>query len=1263
MKIQPGSSLIAPICCLCVLLGPTLTGRSSVAAESGIQWKAGDLAPAAKSSTTATRGRAAIEASVDRHVVIELNEIPDARSRADLARSGVHLLRYLGANAYFAKVTGLDKAPAGGFESIAAAYDIEPAWKLDPRILSGDLPPHASFKAVIENGRIVEKSSFDRQEGSTEDASHDELVDVAALIVLFHPDVDLATSGLNLLDQYGAMVRSTVVSINAAVIWLDAALIDTLAAEDEVQWIEPPLPPLRVNNNSNRAITQVDLVQAAPYNLTGSGITVLVYDGGYASASHPDFGGRLTVRDNSGLSDHATHVAGTIGGDGSNSGGLYRGMAPGVIMQSYGFQYDGSGTFLYTNPGDIESNYNQAINTYGAVIANNSIGTNVASNGFPCSYEGDYGATSQLIDSIVRGSLGAPMRIVWANGNERGPGTCGTTYHTTAPPACAKNHITVGALNSNNDSMTTFSSWGPTDDGRLKPDVSGPGCQSNDDYGVTSTIPGGLYGSYCGTSMASPTVCGIGALILQDFKVQFPGAPLPRNSTLKILLAHNAQDRGTTGPDYQYGYGSVRVKNTIDFLRSGSFAEEVIEQGENQVYQVYVAPQSSELKVTIAWDDPPGAVNTSPELVNDLDVVAISPSGGVTHYPWTLDPNNPASPAVRTQPDRRNNIEQVLVTGPQAGLWLIEVRGYSVPSGPQDYSIATTPDMLLCSSRGLVQFKRDAYTCGAQVEVILNDCDLNLNPAVAETATVTLYSTSEPTGEILLLTETATNSASFVGSMPVSTSNAVGVIQVAHGDLLTVEYADADTGTGEPGSDQDSADIDCVAPAISNVSVTNIGPVTATVTFQTDEIAVSTVSFGTSCGSLTGGADSFTPNTTHTIELSGLLQSTTYYFSVDALDMTGNLSTDDNGGACYSFTTLEAADYFTEQFTSGFDLDGRSLSLTPEDSYNGYTACIDGIPGLPTNPSGGTPLVLSDDGSAAVSLSGGQTVGLFGVSYGTIHVNANGNITFGSGDSQWNESLSSHFGRPRISVLWDDFNPPNGGTISYRQLSDRLAVTWQNVPQYGSSDSNTFQAELYFDGRITLSWYGVSTNDGIAGLSRGSGFPPDYIPSNLSGYGACGPPAPAGSPNPSDSEIGVDAFVQLVWTAGAGTLSHDVYFGLSSPGSFQGNQASNVFDPGPLALFTTYYWRVDEVGNGGTTVGDVWSFTTGGPDFDHDNDIDQADFGYFQACLSGTGIAQTDPECEPAFLDEDADIDHADLMIFLSCMNGANVPVTPGCGP
>jgi hypothetical protein len=607
-----------------------------------------------------------------RHAIVQFDSAVDANVRARLAAAGVELQGYLGEHVFFAGLqAGVNAAALAQIQSLAGAEAIQPDWKIHPMLAGGAAPDHALVGKDAQGQAMV------------------------AAYLLFHTDVNGEEAMNAALPQHGVVVRDVLESINGAVIELPINNIAALAAEDVVQWIEPALPRMSTTNAENRVLTQANLAQAAPYNLNGAGVNVLVYDGGTARATHVDFSGRLFVRDSSGQITHATHVSGTIGGDGTANANN-RGMAPAVTIQSYGFEHDGSAIFLYSNPGDIEADYGQAITQFGAVIANNSIGSNTETNGFPCAIQGDYGVTDVLIDSIVRGSVsnGQPFRIVWANGNERQGSSCDIEgfgdYYSIAPPAGAKNHITAGATNANDDSMTSFSSWGPTDDGRMKPDISAPGCQSGGDGGVTSCSGSSNtgYTSLCGTSMASPTVTGCCSLLLQDFRNQFAGLPDPRNSTLKVLLAHNAQDRGNPGPDYQFGYGSVRIKDTIDFMRTGGFVEAETGHGAFVDYNVTVAPGTPVLKATLAWDDPPASPLAGSALVNDLDVVAIAPGGGTTHLAWTLNPLNPAANAVQTAPNRRDNLEQVFVTSPAAGTWTIRVSGFNVPQGPQKFSLA-----------------------------------------------------------------------------------------------------------------------------------------------------------------------------------------------------------------------------------------------------------------------------------------------------------------------------------------------------------------------------------------------------------------------------------------------------------------------------------------------------------------------------------------------------------------------------------------------
>ncbi len=905
----------------------------SAGAVSPIAWRSAYDQPTVMAAASVGEAAQRLVATGRRHVVARFAGPVGPETRAAVRAAGVELLSYLGGNAFFASVAAdrLDPAALAGVGLLNGVEAIEREHKLHPMLARGEVPAWAVA-------------------GTTEGSADRPPEEIVGAYVVFHPDVPMESEGLALCLSHGAEVRSELWTINAAVIELPFSRIESLAAEDGVQWIEPPLPRMSELNDSNRVRTQADQVQAAPYNLTGAGVNVLVYDGGTARSTHVDFQGRLTVRDGSGMGSHPTHVCGTVGGAGV-ANAAYKGMAPGVTIQSYGFEYDGSGTFLYTNPGDLQSDYNQAINTYGAVLSNNSIGTNTETNGFDCAIQGNYGVTDQLIDNIVRGSLGAPFRIVWAAGNERQGSRCDVEgygdYYSSAPPAGAKNHICVGAVNSNDDSMTSFSSWGPTDDGRMKPDICGPGCQSGGDNGVTSctSTSDTAYTTMCGTSMAAPTVTGCAALIIQDYLAQYPGRPLFRNSTLKIWLAHTAVDLGNVGPDYQYGYGSVRVKDAIDFMRGGSFREETLSHAETYTLFVPVNPGTPVFKATLAWDDYPGTPNVNPALVNDLDLRVYDPSNN-RRYPWTLNPTNPSAAAVQTAEDHRNNIEQVLVNSPAAGLWRVEVYGYNVPQGPQPFSICTSPALASCSSAGVVALDATAYACNGTVGVTVTDCDLNTNNAVVETTTISVTSTTEPGGESVLLTETGPATAVFAGAIALGTSNSPGVLHVVHGDTVTARYTDADNGQG--GQNvlvTATAATDCQPPVISNVQVTGIGAGVATITFNTNEGANGTVRYGLSCGLLGSSVSDTGYGTTHSIALSGLPSATQIFFAVDAVDAVGNSATDNNGGACYTFTTPEAPGLvysWNMDSNPGWTISGGQWAWgDPAGSYgdpnNGYT--------------------------------------------------------------------------------------------------------------------------------------------------------------------------------------------------------------------------------------------------------------------------------------------------------------------------------------
>lgn len=195
------------------------------------------------------------------------------------------------------------------------------------------------------------------------------------------------------------------------------------------------------------------------------------------------------------------------------------------------------------------------------------------------------------------------------------------------------------------------------------------------------------------------------------------------------------------------------------------------------------------------------------------------------------------------------------------------------------------------------------------------------------------------------------------------------------------------------------------------------------------------------------------------------------------------------------------ADYFTELFDSSapHDIDNQSFTFTPDSSASGYAMIREPAASFPTSTTGATSLTMSDDTSAQVTLTGGAQVKLFGVTYSSFFVGSNGYVTFGTGDDTWEESAAAHFDRPRISALFDDLFP-TGNKVTWKQVADRVAVTWSNVREYGTSNSNSLQIEMFFDGRIRITHLAVAATDGLIGLSAGGGTPADFVESDFSSY-------------------------------------------------------------------------------------------------------------------------------------------------------------------
>ncbi len=281
-------------------------------ASGQVRWRSpgAQAAPRMSSQAAARAVRTMVEPGRKRHIIVGFSAPVGQDVRASMGAAGVELLAYVGDNSFFAVVNEaqLKDGRLAGVGTLDYAVSIDRTVKLHPMLAGGIVPQWAVVGHVRPAGGAPEP--------------------VVGAYVLFHRDVDLLTASF-LAMTYGAVVRDELESINALVIELPVSRIPELADDDAVQWIEPPLPAFVDLNDSNRIVTEADVVQAPPFDLDGTGVTALIYDGGTALSSHNDFGGRLTVHDGSGLSNHATHTSGTVGGDGTASGGQFRGMAPG----------------------------------------------------------------------------------------------------------------------------------------------------------------------------------------------------------------------------------------------------------------------------------------------------------------------------------------------------------------------------------------------------------------------------------------------------------------------------------------------------------------------------------------------------------------------------------------------------------------------------------------------------------------------------------------------------------------------------------------------------------------------------------------------------------------------------------------------------------------------------------------------------------------------------------------------------------------------
>jgi len=207
------------------------------------------------------------------------------------------------------------------------------------------------------------------------------------------------------------------------------------------------------------------------------------------------------------------------------------------------------------------------------------------------------------------------------------------------------------------------------------------------------------------------------------------------------------------------------------------------------------------------------------------------------------------------------------------------------------------------SARGRVEFTQDEYSCSDDISVILADGDL-----AGHGSHLVIVETAGGDTEILGLIERSSRIGVYDGTIATEYGTAIGgdgIVQVTNGETITVTYSDANDGTGGVAVSEDTATADCEGPLILNVQAAQVGAYWARIYFETDEPSRALVNYGRNCNNLKGGTgEDPALSLSHNVYLYNLRSETTYRFEIVATDEFGNETTDDNGGQCYSFTTL-----------------------------------------------------------------------------------------------------------------------------------------------------------------------------------------------------------------------------------------------------------------------------------------------------------------------------------------------------------------------
>ena len=461
--------------------------------------------------------------------------------------------------------------------------------------------------------------------------------------------------------------------------------------------------------------------------LEGNNMEVGVWDQNNVLFAHDEFQGRAILNDNqsSSANYHSTRVTGILIAAGIDSQAI--GMAPKATALTHNWTFDDSEVASFA--------------AQGGLISNHSYGANYE-NVHPWFF-GMYDFQSRKWDEIM---YGAPYYLmVTAPGNtgliEVGPFPLAPGYDKLVFGKSSKNALLVAnaqdaTLDSEGNlisvSISPTSTQGPTDDLRIKPDITGDGTNV-----YSCTTPGiSDYSTSSGTSYSSPNVAG-SLLLLQEHSMNVNGNFM-RAATLKGLVLHTADDMLTPGPDAISGRGLLNARRAAETI-SGNGAtciidERTLEQGETFSFSLS-SDEINTLSVSISWTDYPGTSQVNedylpesvpgspvtgpnppnPRLKNDLNLRIIK--DGITHFPYRLT-------SASTNGLGNNDVdpfEKIDVENAE-GIYTVEIsHAGDLVNYYQDYSLIITGASICTSSDTELQITQTVLNGETETESIIYD--------------------------------------------------------------------------------------------------------------------------------------------------------------------------------------------------------------------------------------------------------------------------------------------------------------------------------------------------------------------------------------------------------------------------------------------------------------------------------------------------------------------------------------------------------------